>query len=127
MRIADDARCMARTKDQDHWVLCSSNTEYHLRGSECVGVRSRASGAWQRRHVALRLRVEPGLVDDPEAALGRTVLLASEHFDVETAPIVALEVADELDLPYYVNHVAVGSIRRSEIATQRSQGARLRG
>ena len=46
-----------------HWVYVTKNTEYHCRGRECVGVRDRESGAWQRWHPALRTRLLGSVVD----------------------------------------------------------------
>ena len=40
-----------------HVVYVTRNTEYHLRDSECVGVRDRSSGRWLRAHPALRARM----------------------------------------------------------------------
>ena len=37
-----------------HRVFVTRNTEYHVKGSTCVGVRDRESGAWVRGHFALR-------------------------------------------------------------------------
>jgi hypothetical protein len=40
-----------------HVVYVTRNTEYHCRGRECVGVRDRETGRWQRWHPALRARL----------------------------------------------------------------------
>ena len=44
-----------------HKVFVTRNTEYHVRGAVCVGVRDRRSGEWLRAHLALKSRVSGGL------------------------------------------------------------------
>lgn len=36
-----------------HKVFVTRNTEYHVKGSTCVGVRDRETGAWLRGHFAV--------------------------------------------------------------------------
>lgn len=36
-----------------HKVFVTRNTEYHLKGATCVGVRDRESGEWLRSHFAV--------------------------------------------------------------------------
>ena len=42
---------------RQHVVYVTRHTEYHCRLSECVGVRDRDTGVWQRWHRALRRRL----------------------------------------------------------------------
>ena len=44
-----------------HRVFITRNTEYHVRGQTCVGVRDRRSGEWLRGHQALRQRLSGAL------------------------------------------------------------------
>lgn len=44
-----------------HKVFVTRNTEYHLRGMTCVGVRDRRSGEWLRGHQALRQHLSGAL------------------------------------------------------------------
>jgi hypothetical protein len=40
-----------------HKVFVTRNTEYHIKGSTCVGVRDRESGEWLRSHFAVERAV----------------------------------------------------------------------
>lgn len=55
-----------RPERRRHVVYVTRHTEYHCRGRECVGVRDRASGRWQRWHGILRSRLVGCMVDEPE-------------------------------------------------------------
>lgn len=47
-----------RSSDRrQHVVYVTRHTEYHCRQRECVGVRDRNTGRWQRWHKALRSRL----------------------------------------------------------------------
>jgi len=45
---------MQEHERRQHIVYVTRHTEYHCRQRECVGVRDRRTGQWQRRHGALR-------------------------------------------------------------------------
>lgn len=56
------------TKDRrHHFVFVTRNTEYHCRDQECVGVKDRTSGKWERWHPALRGRLV-GIIKDKQQA-----------------------------------------------------------
>lgn len=42
---------------RQHIVYVTQHTEYHCRDRECVGVRDRKTGKWQRWHGVLRSRL----------------------------------------------------------------------
>ena len=54
-----------RPERRRHVVYVTRHTEYHCRGRECVGVRDRATGAWQRWHGVLRARLVGCMVEAP--------------------------------------------------------------
>ncbi len=49
------------TERRMHRVFVTRNTEYHMRGQTCVGVRDRRSGEWLRGHQAMRQRLSGAL------------------------------------------------------------------
>lgn len=51
---------------RSHRVLVTRNTEYHLRGSRCVAVRSRRNGALNPSHPAVGGEVVGGIGFDPQ-------------------------------------------------------------
>lgn len=48
-----------------HIVYFTRHTEYHCRGRECVGVRDRETGRWQRWHGILRSRLVGSVLEEP--------------------------------------------------------------
>jgi hypothetical protein len=54
-----------RPERRRHVVYVTRHTEYHCRGRECVGVRDRKSGRWQRWHGVLRSRLVGCVIDEP--------------------------------------------------------------
>jgi hypothetical protein len=49
---------------RQHVVYVTRHTEYHCRARECVGVRDRDSGRWQRWHHAVRSQLAGSAGDD---------------------------------------------------------------
>ena len=45
------------TERREHRIFVTRNTEYHLSGHRCVGVRDRRTGVWSENHQALGNRV----------------------------------------------------------------------
>jgi len=83
-----------------HRVFVTRNTEYHVRGDECVGVRDRRSGEWLRAHLALRNRVSGalkfhatgGITPNPGAPkVGESLFFHSSGRDLVTSAIVSVE------------------------------------
>ena len=57
---------MERLRERrQHKRFITRNTEYHLRETQCVGVRCRRSGAWIEDHLALGQRLSGGLSRTP--------------------------------------------------------------
>jgi len=101
---------MGRERRQ-HRVFVTRHTEYHLRGSECVGVRDRDSGRWLRRHAALRLhalQLPPIGADD--GWLGQRIQFWSSTTDVLTSPVVAILRPEKDVVPRYVSRMFAGEI-----------------
>ncbi len=57
---------IARPERRRHVVYITRHTEYHCRGRECVGVRDRVSGRWQRWHAILRGRLVGCVFNEPQ-------------------------------------------------------------
>jgi len=94
-----------------HRLFVTRHTEYHLRQEQCVGVRNRESGAWFRRHAALRayaLYVPPA--DDSDQWLGQRLMFARGGDTITTSPIVSIERPVLAVLPHYVSHVFAGML-----------------
>ncbi|MBK6846420.1 MAG: hypothetical protein IPG96_02315 [Proteobacteria bacterium] len=97
-----------------HVVYVTRNTEYHCRGRECVGVRSRQTGAWLREHAALRGRLtsaaEGGAAAVERAPMGlRLIFLGREG--VLTSPVEAVLRPAKEALVSYASRASAGSIR----------------
>ncbi|GEM_PF-705015 len=94
-----------------HRLFSTSNTEYHLRTDECVGVRDRQSGRWLRGHVALRLRAlrlpPPG---SDHHWIGRRIHFWGATADVLTSPVVDVARPNPGSLESYVSLAMAGEI-----------------
>lgn len=75
-----------------HVVYITLNTEYHCRDRECVGVRDRQTGAWQRQHPALRGNVLGSLHPDQlvrrEPRLGLRLVFEGKRRTVMTSRVL---------------------------------------
>ena len=83
-----------------HKVFVTRNTEYHVRGKLCVGVRDRRSGEWLRAHLALRGEISFGLRFDVAGgiapsvgnpAVGDSLFLHAGGRDLVTSTILSVE------------------------------------
>jgi hypothetical protein len=94
-----------------HRVFATKHTEYHLRADECVGVRDRVTGAWLRKHAALRLRAIqlPPLGADAEW-IGRRLQFWGQATDVMTSPVTDVMRPERAALQFYVSGVCSGEI-----------------
>jgi hypothetical protein len=79
-----------------HRVMVTTNTEYHLRGDECVAVRDPKTGQWQSGHTAVGQKVLAGLIFLPSGSLkvsfgnadvGQKICFAN---DIVTSPVVSI-------------------------------------
>lgn len=94
-----------------HRVFATKHTEYHLRADECVGVRDRNTGAWLRRHAALRLRAVqlPPVGADAEW-IGRRLQFWGHATDVTTSPVTEVMRPERAAVEHYVSGVRSGEI-----------------
>lgn len=94
-----------------HRVFATKHTEYHLRVDECVGVRDRLTGAWLRRHAALRLRA---ILLPPMGAeaqwIGRRLQFWGHSTDVTTSPVTEVMRPERSAPQFYVSGVCSGEI-----------------
>lgn len=80
-------------------VFLTRNSEYHLVGCECVGVRDRRSGKWYEAHPAQGMALSGSFVDGrgqlhPTALprLGESLRLTSDSKPpVQTSAVLAIE------------------------------------
>lgn len=95
-----------------HRLFRTRNTDYFLRGAECVGVRDRATGCWVRNHAALRMTAleVPGVTEDGEAWVGRRLNFWGRGEDLVTSPLEAIERPALHTVVYYVSHTRSGII-----------------
>lgn len=94
-----------------HRVFLTRNTEYHLRGDECVGVRDRGSGLWLCDHPALRMRaLRLPQVRDSAHWVGRNLRFWGRDNDVVTSRVLDVERPRPDCLPAYVSAARAGTI-----------------
>lgn len=85
---------------RQHRIFVTRNTEYHVRGKRCVGVRDRRSGQWLRAHLALRSSISGALrfshaggieanMGDP--AIGDSLFFQASGRDLVTSSILSVE------------------------------------
>jgi hypothetical protein len=86
-----------RPDRRKHRLIVTRNTEYHLRGRRCVGVRDLWSGEWNGTHPALGRRLfgavlptEEGLRPVDEPSPGAMLWFEHDHNDVLTSAITAV-------------------------------------
>ena len=77
-------------------VMVTANSEYHLRGNECVAVRNPKTGEWHPQHQALGQKVVGGIAFLPsgslsvsygDAQIGQKICFAN---DIMTSPVVRI-------------------------------------
>lgn len=80
-------------------VFVTKNSEYHLRGCTCTGVRDRRSGCWLPDHPALGMNLTSIYMDDdgrmqPTALprIGEPLTLVKEGQPVRTSTVLGIEV-----------------------------------
>jgi len=116
-------RCRAKTIEnrgmpsrhdrRRHRVYFTQNTEYHLRGRECVGVRNRHSLRWLSHHAALRLHAVdlPTYRGNQSSEYEPRIVFSSNHFDVVTSPVLAVDRPKQPDVIAYVSQACSGQIQ----------------
>ena len=77
-----------------HKQYTTRNSEYHLRGQLCVGVRNRSTGIWITEHEALGTRLlgslartAHGFALAPTGEIGSALWFNSNGFDVVTGVV----------------------------------------
>ena len=96
-------------------MFVTQNTEYHLRLDECVGVRDRDSGTWQRHHAALRLRaVQLPPMGHDHSWVGKRLQFWGSNTDVVTSTVTGVARPDRECLPSYVSLERAGMINAPE-------------
>ncbi len=94
-----------------HRMFVTNNTEYHLRLDECVGVRDRTSGSWQRHHAALRLRaIQLPPMGHDHHWVGRRLQFWGAQTDVVTSPVIEVSRPTREIIPKYVSQETSGLI-----------------
>jgi hypothetical protein len=97
-----------------HVVYITRNTEYHCRDRECVGVRDRFSGKWQRVHPALRGELLGAMVEEKRRLTSPRSgfrLLFSAREAVLTSPLVMEGRPDRDAVFHYTSLCRAGEIR----------------
>ena len=96
-----------------HVVYLTRNTEYHCRDAECVGVRDRSTGRWQRGHPALRSQLLGGVAAGSQSladpAEGSRLLFSGSH-TVVTSPVVLAGRPDREAVFSYISLCRAGEI-----------------
>lgn len=97
-----------------HRMMVTRNTEYHLRDSECVGVRDRQSGSWVAEHPALR-GILLGGVDRRKRLFERPIpgtrlLFAKGRRDILTSPLADEARPEKLAPLHYTWRASSGVI-----------------
>ncbi len=84
-----------RIERRRHRNFVTCNTEYHLRGNICVGVRNRGTGMWIREHEALGTRLVGSLARTghgvalaPEGEIGASLWFNRKSMNVVTSPVL---------------------------------------
>jgi hypothetical protein len=93
-----------------HKVFVTRNTEYHVRRTECVGVRDRRTGEWLRSHMALKSEISGGLKFLPTGGIravegtpriGESLFFIASGRDVVTSPVVSIERPERATVSAY--------------------------
>lgn len=85
-------------------VFLTRNSEYHVRGHVCIGVRDRRSGQWLKDHPALARAFSHSVVD-PEGrissphqpGLGDPLEFDINGTPLRTSPVLDIEEREALD------------------------------
>ncbi len=84
-----------RIERRRHRRFVTRNTEYHMRGETCVGVRHRTTGMWLTEHDALGTRLVGSLARTghgfamaPEGEVGTSLWFNRSGMDVVTSAVV---------------------------------------
>jgi hypothetical protein len=89
-------------------VLITRNTEYHMRGDECIAVRDTRTGQWQGQHVALGRQLVGSIGADATGSY--RVMVGSEppvgsrlcfSSDLLTSPLLVVRRPTEKTLTNY--------------------------
>jgi hypothetical protein len=90
-----------RGKDRRiHRVFVTRNTEYHVRRTQCVGVRDRRSGEWLRAHLALKSHIsgalrfnrDGGIVPNTgNPSVGDSLFFQAAGRDLVTSAVLSVE------------------------------------
>lgn len=97
-----------------HRVFYTQHTEYHLRDSECVGVRDRSTNAWLVDHAALRLHaLAVPETDDDSTFVGQRIQFWGRKTDVVTSPVVAVGRPRLDEVFGYVSQARAGLIHEN--------------
>ena len=96
-----------------HVVYITRNTEYHCRDRECVGVRDRFSGKWERHHPALRGELLGAVTRGKQliAPVDGLRLLFSAQNAVMTSALVLSGRPDRAAAFHYTSLCRAGEIR----------------
>ncbi len=83
-----------RIERRRHRKFVTKNTEYHLRGRVCVGVRVRSTGTWLTEHNALGTKLLGSLARTPQGfalvetgQIGSSLWFNGAGVDVVTSPV----------------------------------------
>lgn len=92
-------------------MFVTRNTEYHLHGDQCVGVRDRRTGLWLLDHVALRLRALrlPPMGHDHHW-IGKRIHFWSSRADVTTSSVEGVGRPEAGSPDSYIMRSAAGEI-----------------
>jgi hypothetical protein len=87
-------------------VFLTRNSEYHVRGHVCFGVRDRRSGDWQQAHWALGQRLASAFPDGQgkmcsisSPSIGEPLWFATGERPHCTSPLLAVEEREGFDMP----------------------------
>jgi len=92
---------------RSHRVFVTANSEYHLSGSRCIGVRSK-DGEWDSSHIALGAKLEGSIgfdeakgysvIQDEDPAPGHRMCFG----DLLTSPLTRICRASKNDFEAYL-------------------------
>jgi hypothetical protein len=86
-------------------VFLTKNSEYHIRGHVCFGVRDRRTGRWYARHAALNRPLASSFSDDQGHMMAPKVPLIGEALEfvvegehVHSSPVLGVELREAYDV-----------------------------
>ncbi len=95
---------MAMRRLSSYRVFLTRNTEYHVRGHVCFGIRDRRSGCWAPQHWALGKPLASAFPDAQgrmcsisSPQLGEPLWLLTESGPHRTSPLLAIEERAHLE------------------------------